>query len=410
MELARGYGAKDSRKFKHSFTGGIALNSETLLVIKLPDSRALRVLSRSVFLAMVILTLPFIWSILKGLSSSSYFNASAYDLGSDLIDGEFLDLLLQDLANEGLIKNGDKALIVGSGIEAAIDSSRFLNANDIDLVLESDLEQEILFPNATFDFALALSFEDTKPVDRAVKVGGIVVTQLSNDISNAFQKQSNYKIVYLRRYDSTIVAMRKTSLVNELLDSPTKRRPCQLALEAKKAVLEGLEDVLLEPPRKALAKSRRYLKKFKYLPDLLGDSLEDYPRRVFINVGLQEETNDAMAWFNENYPTRDQEFEFHAIGMVPEGLAGKVASSADVSNWLRKNVKEDEFVVIKAEAEVVEEMIKRRTIGLVDELFLECENQWQNGGKKKSKRAYWECLALYGRLRDEGIAVHQWWV
>nr|AFK46323.1 unknown [Lotus japonicus] len=66
---------------------------------------------------------------------------------------------------------------------------------------------------------------------------------------------------------------------------------------------------------------------------------------------------------------------------------------------------------MKAEAEVVEEMIKERTIYLVDELFLECKNEWwqKKGKRKKSRKAYWECLALYGRLRDEGVAVHQWW-
>lgn len=42
--------------------------------------------------------------------------------------------------------------------------------------------------------------------------------------------------------------------------------------------------------------------------------------------------------------------------------------------------------------------------------FLECKHQGvKKGDKKKSRRAYWECLSLYGMLRDEGVAVHQWW-
>jgi hypothetical protein len=65
---------------------------------------------------------------------------------------------------------------------------------------------------------------------------------------------------------------------------------------------------------------------------------------------------------------------------------------------------------MKAEANVVEEMMRKKTICLVDELFLQCDNEWwQTRRRKKSGRAYWECLALYGRLRDEGVAVHQWW-
>lgn len=406
MEVARGFSAKNLNEIKHLQNGGIGLNSDAILVLKLPDSRAMRVVSRSFFLAMILLTLPFVGSILRELNSSSYFDDSA----SASFDLESFDLLLQDLAKEGLIKKGDKALIVCSGVGAVVDSSRFLNDNDIDFVSESDLEQESLFPNATFDFALTLRIEDARFVDRVVKVGGILVTQLSSDPSNAFQKLSNYRAVYLRRYDSTIVALRKTSLVNQLVISSAKRRPLQLASDAKKTALLGLEDVLLEPPRKALAKSRMYLKRFKYLPNLLGDSLEDYSRRVFIHAGLQEEKKGAMQWFNENYPTRNQDFEIHSINTSPEGDSKRVAASpADVSNWLMKNVREDEFVVMKAEAEVAEEMMKRKTIGLVDELFLECNNQWKNGERKRSKRAYWECVALYGRLRDEGVAVHQWW-
>lgn len=79
-----------------------------------------------------------------------------------------------------------------------------------------------------------------------------------------------------------------------------------------------------------------------------------------------------------------------------------------MSEWLRKNVREEEYVVMKAEAEVVEEMLSSKAIGLVDELFLECGIKGKQQGRK-SRRAYWECLALYGMLRDEGVAVHQWW-
>ncbi|KAB5515999.1 hypothetical protein DKX38_026647 [Salix brachista] len=405
MESASGFSTMDLNETKHFQSGGIGLNSDTILVLKLPDSRVMRVVSRSLFFVMIILTLPFIGAILRELNSSYYLDAS----GSASIDLEFFGLLLQDLAKEGLIKKGDKTLIVFSDVGAVVDSSRFLNVNDIDFVSESDLEEESLFPDATFDFALTLHVEDAKSLDRIVKVGGILVSQLSNGPPNAFQEMSNYRVVYLRRYDSTIVAMRKTSSVNRFLSSLAKRRPSQLALDAKREALQGLEDILLEPPRKRLEKSRIYTRRFKYLPDLLGDSLEDFSRRIFIDVGSQGVDSGAMQWFNENYPTRNQDFEIHSMNMVSAGVPGRVASPADVSNWLMKNVREDEFVVMKVEAEVAEEMMMRKTIGLVDELFLECNSQGQKGHRKKSRRAYWECVALYGRLRGEGVAVHQWW-
>ncbi|QHN94429.1 Inositol transporter [Arachis hypogaea] len=42
-----------------------------------------------------------------------------------------------------------------------------------------------------------------------------------------------------------------------------------------------------------------------------------------------------------------------------------------------------EYVVMKAEAEVVEEMIKKRTVCLMDELFLECK---MSGGRRERER------------------------
>lgn len=77
---------------------------------------------------------------------------------------------------------------------------------------------------------------------------------------------------------------------------------------------------------------------------------------------------------------------------------------------MKKNVKK-EYVVKKVESEVAEEMIEKKAVCLVDEMFLECNNQWQDEGKKKndkSQRAYLECMTLYERLGDEGVPVHQW--
>lgn len=182
----------------------------------------------------------------------------------------------------------------------------------------------------------------------------------------------------------------------------TQRKLLGYVPEAKKAALQNLEDVLLEPPRAASGKSRVYLKRTKYLPDLMGDSLEGYPRRVFIDVG-QKDDGSGSDWFRKRYPTRNTNFEIYKIEAVAEG-----GPQIEISDWLRKNVKEEEYVVMKAEAEMVEEMMWSKTITLVDELFLECKPQ-QGSAKSKNRRAYWECLALYGKLRDEGVAVHQWW-
>lgn len=182
----------------------------------------------------------------------------------------------------------------------------------------------------------------------------------------------------------------------------------------KAAALSNLEDVLLEPPRSASGKSKKYFKRTRYLPDLIGDSLESYRRRVFINVhlpGNDDSTTNDPNWFSDHYPTRNKKFEIYNIETVP--VQGKTSSMLSqvvgMSDWMKINVQENEYVVMKAEAEVVEEMINSGAIKLVDELFLECKHRGIKKGCKRSRRAYWECLALYGMLRDEGVAVHQWW-
>lgn len=400
MEIARGFEAKDRIRMNHLQNGSaIGMNSDILLVIWVPDSQVLRIVSRSLFFAMVILTLPFINSILREISESPDYNLSIDEFASSLVNAETLDSLLLDLANEGHIKKGDKAFFVCSKLGFVIENSRFLNSNEIDWIIGSKHGDRLLFNDESFDFVFAFGFEDSRFLDRILKVNGVLVTQLS-DFLSSIQKQSNFKVIYLRKHSSTIVGTRKTSLTTESNDSTSMRQLSKSKMESKRAALSGLEDILLEPPRKP---NEHFKQKFKYLPDLLGDSLDEYSRRIFLDVSSQEESEKVLTWFNEKYPKRNKKFEMYSVETVGEGVP-------DVTNWLAENVKENEFVVMKAEAEVVGEMLKKGSIGFVDELFLECENQWDyREGKAKNKRAYWECLALYGRLRDTGVAVHQWW-
>ncbi|XWS54549.1 hypothetical protein CRYUN_Cryun10bG0098600 [Craigia yunnanensis] len=125
----------------------ISLTPGTLLVIKLPDPRFLLVLSRSLFLAMVIITLPFIRSVLKG-PSGSVFNAVDFHQNSGFISFEYWNLLWQDFANEGLIKKGHKALVLNSAIEGVADGgSMFVNNDEIDVMVEPDLERQSSLPD-----------------------------------------------------------------------------------------------------------------------------------------------------------------------------------------------------------------------------------------------------------------------
>jgi len=397
---------------------GIGFNSDTLLIIKLPDLRVMRLISRSLLLAMVLVALLSLGCIRR--DSTNGF--CEFDADSDINCFKILPILFRDLIDEGLIKKGNRGLILGSCIGDIEDDFAFMNGNGIDLAIESDQNQKKLSQDDVFDFVLALNFHEIKLIDGVLKNGGIVIAPLDNDSPKVLREQMNYRMVYLRRFENenilyeripdmenTLVALRKTGASNGLMNSPTKDLSCGTASEVKKLALEGLEDVYLEPPRRALAKLSFGSRKMKFLPDLMRDSLDNYPRRIFIS-----DDTSSIDWFYKNYPMSDQQFEIYnmEIENQDESMSGTVPQEMGISEWLTQNTKRDDYVVMKAEAQVVEEMMKDKTICLVDELFLECKNQWQDeDGEEKngSKRAYWQCLTLYGKLRDEGIAVHQWW-
>ncbi|TYI92918.1 hypothetical protein E1A91_D02G102400v1 [Gossypium mustelinum] len=361
-------------KNKHkALKNGINLQSGARLIVKVPRSRVFKLLAR--FLTVLALTLFLLpWSGIR------------------------------------FIVNDEPALPVYT---IKPEGNSFLTKTDMEFSSTNDFDRLMLIPDESFDFIFTENIQSTLEfIDRSLKVGGIVAVQ-QLDSSLPFNKPSNYKIVYFRKFNSNLFVMKKVENARPI-PSSQRRLLGYNTSEAKRAALKKLEDVLLEPPRASSGTSRTYLKRTKYLPDLLGDSLESYPRRVFIDVGLpKKDGGSATTWFVKNYPTRNLKFEMYKIETLTKDSTKKevpqTAAETGMSGWLRKNVQEEEYVVMKAEAEVVEDMVKSKAIRLVDELFLECKPKGLGGRKNMSRRAYWECLALYGKLRDEGVAVHQWW-
>ncbi|PHT50944.1 hypothetical protein CQW23_10691 [Capsicum baccatum] len=410
------HGSKQDKMKGKPYMDALGFHDTHLVVFKLNHVWILKLISRIVILGLVLLSFPWINTIIRGLTSSyGFMNIAKADEVANYtpIKLEVFPLIFHDLANEGLVKAGDRSLFVTNGNEDVIyDSQVTSDHHNMDLISLSNLGQN----EEMYDVvALLFPYDSSKSldsVDVALKVGGIVVVQLISDNPMVtFSQPSNYKIVYVRKLDSTIIAMRKTNIIVSI-ESTTPhhhRKLCNFGSNAKEAALKKLEDVLLEPPRASSGKSSRYLKKTRYLPELMDIPLESYPRRVFIDVGLQDknEKSGDSSWFSKHYPTRNTKFEIFKIETVAKEANAPLIGMSD---WLEKNVKENEYVVMKAEAEVVEEMVRHKAIKLVDELFLECKHQrGSKGDKKKSRRAYWECLSLYGMLRDEGVAVHQWW-
>jgi len=194
-DLARGYWAKNGLEMNELNAGGTELNSDTLLIIKLPDSRVLRILSRSFFLAMVLLTLPSLGSIMR--ASSGTLDES--DSISEVNGFKILPILFRDLVDEGLIKMGHKGLIVGAGAGDIEDDLDFSKEIGIDLVAECDLRRKEITQNEMFNFVFALSFRGINQIDNILKNNGIVIAPLGNDPWNDIHLQTNYRIVYIRR-------------------------------------------------------------------------------------------------------------------------------------------------------------------------------------------------------------------
>lgn len=360
------------------------------VVIPLPDPRLLRLIARSVLLAVAILSLPWLRSVL--ISDPS---AGTTGIGSNPGEDElfYMPKLLQDMQSYGLIKPQGRSLFLGDpGIHATL-----LKRNGIFCLLEDRIRQIAKGQPLDFVFLVAGGFSDPQfhSIDQILTVGGVIAFRLGVHPVKPFNLPANYRMIYIQNIGRTVIAVKKLYHDNAVTESPGRRL---LSLsETKARAVRALEDALLEPP--VLEKHR---KRIRYLPELTGESLDKYPRRVFVDMGSPGRVG-AVQWFQKRYPRRNHEFEIVSVDLladtVPAGRSGGVAE------WLRKNVREKEYVVVKADAEAVEEMVSGGAIGLVDELFLECRNQWE----KSRKRAYWECLVLFGKLRGSGVAVHQWW-
>ncbi|KAK6946729.1 hypothetical protein RJ641_000202 [Dillenia turbinata] len=363
MDVAHGFRPKShNHRNKNKGVNGdcIGSNSNNPLVIKLPHFRVLSIVARSLFLGVIVIAFPLFESMVRGPSA----NVSNFGSGSDSFDLELWDLISHDLADEGLIKKGHKGLVISSTFKNLNPNFKFLTESQIEMLILSDLEFKSSIPDKTFDFAITSRLEALMFVDHVMRIGSIVAFQIDDNSLNGFGEPLNYRIVYLRRFNSTIVAMRKIKMDREKSSSHIKHRLCGLVSVAKRAALQGLESPLLEPPRPAftLTSSNKYLEETKFLPNLMGDSLESYRRRVFIDFGLEEKSKETLNWFIENYPTRNQVFELYNFAMVMDETLE--SSQTRVSVWLMNNVAEEDYVVMKAEADLVEKLIKEKDLGV----------------------------------------------
>ncbi|KAL2344538.1 hypothetical protein Fmac_005823 [Flemingia macrophylla] len=95
----------------------------------IPNALVLRILSRSLFLAMVLAMLPFLRTIPRGFSATYHRNHPMLPSGS--LNLGLLNSIFCDFADEGLLKENDKVLVVNSPIPNGF-------GDKIDIVVDSD--------------------------------------------------------------------------------------------------------------------------------------------------------------------------------------------------------------------------------------------------------------------------------
>ncbi|RZS02777.1 hypothetical protein BHM03_00032860 [Ensete ventricosum] len=335
------------------------------------------------------------WAILAVVLFSFPCVQAALLPGADVVgavdsDDTFLPVLLRDMRRRGLLRPEGNVVI-------------------FDDMITGDPSAAV--PDSSTDFVFSSSAVDFRRIDRILKAGGVVAVRSGSNPPDSFLPPANYRTAYVGRIGSdAVVAMRKSFASGE---GGMRLRRLLSVPAAKKNSLRGLESAMLEPPTQ-----REWQRRARHLPELTGDELEGYPRRVFVEVAAKGEAGSGMAWFERNYPRKGRAFEEIRVEVEEGGdevAEAKEGTSPSLAEWLQRNVREEEYVVVKAEAGAVEEAMAEGAIGLVDELFLECDHQlWdedekEKGARRGRRRAYWECLVLYGKLRDAGVAVHQWW-
>ncbi|XP_047335202.1 uncharacterized protein LOC124938746 [Impatiens glandulifera] len=246
----------------------------------------------------------------------------------------------------------------------------------------------------------------------------------------------------------------------------------------KKQLVQKAEPLIRDEPLKPWITLKRNIKNVKYLSSMVDINFKQ--RYVYVDVGSRSYGSSIVSWFKKQYPKQNKTFDIYAIeadkafheeyklkkgvtllpyaawvknetlmfevpgrdkerkgeGGEEERGMGRIKpvdqssstttnssldkiSGFDFANWLKMNVREKDFVVMKmdvegTEFELIPRLFETGAICLIDEIFLECHyNRWQKccPGERSNKyeKTYDQCLDLFTSLRQSGVMVHQWW-
>ncbi|CAN6274350.1 unnamed protein product [Urochloa humidicola] len=200
------------------------------VVIRLPGPRALRVLARSVLLAVALLFLP--WLRAAEAPARSHAAAAAQ-----------AELLLRDLRREGLLAPAARAVVLGSDGDCDTPTAATKQHQD-GALRPASLRRMLTLGDSSVDFLLDFGYFDEDGdrfayADRVLKHGGILAAPIGS--LSTFSLPQNYCTVYIRQFAEAFVGVKKIAPAGDNGNSGTR-----LDLTSLASLKEGV--VSSEPP------------------------------------------------------------------------------------------------------------------------------------------------------------------
>ncbi|KAL6635173.1 hypothetical protein ACP70R_027844 [Stipagrostis hirtigluma subsp. patula] len=175
------------------------------VVIRLPDPRALRVVARSVLLAVALLSMPWLRA-----AEAPARRRAADACGAAAAQAE---LLLRDLRREGLLVPGARAVVIGA--DGNCDAAALQPLQDEDNAMRPiSLQRMLMMGDSSVDFLLDFGYFDDEAdrfgfADRVLKSGGILAAPVGS--LSVFSLPQNYRVTYIHQFAEIFVGIKKTA-------------------------------------------------------------------------------------------------------------------------------------------------------------------------------------------------------
>ncbi|GLJ40933.1 hypothetical protein SUGI_0846770 [Cryptomeria japonica] len=325
---------------------------------------------------------------------------------------KFYSGIYSDLLKQGLLRPGLKGLCVGCHAAHAVLALRengVPDATGIDRGSCKGKLKRLPFADNSFDFVLSASVDRARApalfaveIERTLKPNGVAIIVVcrrrgalsSNPLHSLAPTAAlfrNSDVVHVTvAGNSSVIALRKLPL------APNPIHHCS-PLKLNRSLVEFAEP-LTENRHKAI-----------YLPSILDISTLN--RHVYVEIGVNDSQRSTGEWFLRAYPKQNMSFKIYAVSVdntAPasvsalklSGLEEVSLNQSEIGGWMKRNMSEKDFVVVKLGFPYARELLDSGAICLVDELFVECSHDDDDDDAA--------CLHLLNALRKNGVFAHKW--